>query len=417
MNLEFSPKQAKAIAYDAALQPFLTIHEGAVRSGKTFVDNFLFTNHVRNFKGKDFIVTGYTIGSIERNVLRSMEDMFKVKITTDKYNSFEYYGNRAWCFGADSYDAYKAMQGLTAFGWYGNEVALQHPNTIAEAFNRCSGKDARIFWDTNPDYPDHPIKKLYIDKHGDRLASGRLRILSLHWEIDDNPALTEDYKENLKKSTPKGPWYDRKIRGLWTGAEGVIYEDWNVDRHTCEPFDIPEDWPRFRAIDFGFQHPFVCLWGAQDYDGRLYIYREYVQSKKLISVHARAVRELSAGEQYYWTVSDHDAQERAEYEALDVSTHPADKNVHMGIQHVAERLVLQGDGRPRLQVFRTCPETIRTMSRYQWAPQKPGIARKEEPLKFDDDPPDCVRYMVQEMDGGVDASPQLIQQLTGMKVW
>jgi PBSX family phage terminase large subunit len=414
---EFSRKQKLVIAADVMHHPFITINEGAVRSGKTFVNNFLWTNHVRAFRGKDHIITGYTMGSIERNVLRPLSEMFDVKITLDKFNSFDYFGNHVFCFGADSYDAFKAMTGLTAYSWYGNEVSLQHANTINEAFNRMSGPGGRIFWDTNPDYPDHPIKIDYIDKSGDRLDSGRLRVLSWHWEIDDNPVLTRDYVENLKKSTPPGPWYDRKIKGLWVGAEGIIYENWNKDVHTCAPFKIPQDWPRFRAIDFGYQHPFVCLWGAMDYDGRIYIYREYYQSQKLISVHAAAVRSASQGENYYFTVSDHDAQERAEYENLDVHTKPADKNVHIGIQHVAERLIVQPDGRPRLVVFNNCPETIRTMGRYQWAPQRPGSGKKEEPLKVDDDPPDCVRYMVQELDGGAYQDPRLLSALSGMRVW
>ncbi|MFA6258783.1 MAG: hypothetical protein WCX79_03740 [Candidatus Paceibacterota bacterium] len=417
MITDFSDKQTRVITYDCVKAPLITINEGAVRSGKTIVDNVLWDRHVKKFRGKDFIITGLSIGTIERNIIKSFEETFDVKLKVNQFNAFDLHGNRCHCFGTATYDAHEAMTGLTAYGWYGNEVALSHPNSIQEGFDRCSGNGFRIFWDTNPDYPDHPIKLNYIDKNGEKLKSGRVRVKSWHWQITDNDKLTPEYIENLKRSTPPGPWYDRKIKGLWVGAEGIIYENWSPAVHCCKPFKIPNDWPRFRAIDFGFQHPFVCLWGAMDNDGRLYIYREYVENQKLISVHARTVKQLSAGESYYWTVSDHDAQERAEYENLDVSTKPASKNVDIGIQHVAERLVTQPDGRPRLYVFDDCIETKRTMARYQWAPQRPGSTRKEAPLKVDDDPCDALRYMVEEIDGGGYRDPEVIQALSKMKVW
>ena len=57
------------------------------------------------------------------------------------------------------------------------------------------------------------------------------------------------------------------------------------------------------------------------------------------------------------------------------------------------------------------------MGRYQWAPQKAGSGRKEEPLKEDDDPPDCVRYMVQELDGRPVVPESTMRALANMRVW
>ena len=41
-----------------------------------------------------------------------------------------------------------------------------------------------------------------------------------------------------------------------------------------EPFEIPTEWIKFRAMDWGQAKPYACLWFAVDYDGNLYCYRE-----------------------------------------------------------------------------------------------------------------------------------------------
>lgn len=396
--MKLGKKQRKILIQDRIDTPKILILEGAVRSGKTFLNNVIFYFELRKNTraGKHFIITGHTIGSIKRNVLDSMEEMFGSDCKLDNNACFEIFGNKVHCFGADKYDSYKNMTGMTAAGWYGNEVTLQHDNSIQEAFNRCSDPDARIIWDTNPDYPEHPIKLRFIDKSGERLSSDRLRIQSWHFEIDDNPFLSSEYVENLKKSTPPGMWYDRRIKGLWVAAEGLVYEGWNPNVHVIEPFDIPDDWQRVRGIDWGFVNPFVMLWGAIDHDGRLYIYHEYYATRTLIEYLAKYINGIKG--RYSWTVADHDAQDNAEIRQYGISTKPAQKEVLIGIQNVAERLVVQPDGKPRLMIFRTCPNTKREMGKYCWTERKEGKPVKEEPLKVDDHGPDTIRYIVRRLD-------------------
>ncbi len=52
--------------------------------------------------------------------------------------------------------------------------------------------------------------------------------------------------------------------------EGV----WDASRHVCAPFDIPQEWKRFRSLDWGYAAPYSVLWYAIDYDGKAYVYRE-----------------------------------------------------------------------------------------------------------------------------------------------
>ena len=405
-------KQYEVIRYFNIHQPRHFILEGSVRSGKTHADNMLFLSHVYSFEkpAKDFILTGYTIGSIERNIVKPLADVIGRNIVLDQFGRFDLGPHKVNCFGTNTETAFRAMQGMTSHGWYANEVTTHHQNSIVEAFQRCSGEGTRIFWDTNPDHPYHTVKTDYIDRSGLIDSDGNLAIKSFHFALSDNETLSSEYVETVKRNTPAGMWYDRRIKGLWVAAEGIIYEGFDRTKHTCKPFKIPNDWQRVRGIDFGTVHPFVMLWGAVDPDGRLYIYREYFRTHTLITDHAKKIKELSGmkfddagkvtdkGEKYIWTVSDHDAQERLEYESHDIPTKPANKAVKLGIEYTAQRMAEQIDGRPRVIIFDECTELIRQIGTYRWRPYEEGKPYKEEPLKVDDDGPDVLRYMITELD-------------------
>jgi terminase large subunit-like protein len=45
----------------------------------------------------------------------------------------------------------------------------------------------------------------------------------------------------------------------------------------------------YRAMDFGFVNPFVCLWIQVDDEGCVYVIDEYVRAKATIGVHAKEV--------------------------------------------------------------------------------------------------------------------------------
>ena len=172
-------------------------------------------------------------------------------------------------------------------------------------------------------------------------------------------------------------------------SEGQVYADFDESVHVVKPFAIPADWTRVRAIDFGYTNPFVCLWGALDHDGRLYIYRELYERGVLTSVHAETIKRLSGGERYLLTVADHDAEERAELNKNGVPTEAARKNVQLGIQEVQKRLKER-----RIFFFPSCKRLLSEIDSYTWLPASEERNAKEEPRKLDDHAMDAMRYMV-----------------------
>ncbi len=64
------------------------------------------------------------------------------------------------------------------------------------------------------------------------------------------------------------------LEGRWDLFIGQMFEEWCEEVHVVDPFEIPRHWRRICALDWGFNHPTVVLWGAVDEDGVVWVYRE-----------------------------------------------------------------------------------------------------------------------------------------------
>jgi PBSX family phage terminase large subunit len=275
----------------------------------------------------------------------------------------------------------------------------------------------QLLGDVNPGPANHWIRQ--------REDMGSLLLLETRHE--DNPMLFkrdgtmtaegERYLEKLDQLT--GVRYSRYRLGLWVSAEGMVYEDsYDPSRNIINHFTPPIEWPRYLAIDFGYTHPFVCLWAAMDPDGRLYIYRQHYHTKMLVEDHARIIKAVSHwGEKHgdplpRAIICDHDAEDRMTLERhLGLYTTAAHKTVSDGIQATASRFRVAGDGKARLFVMRDSlvqPDQDLASRKlpmkledepesYIWDTRQ-GMKKGEQPLKESDHALDCVRYLCAHFD-------------------
>lgn len=332
---------------------------------------------------------------------------------------------------------------------------LLHDEWMA-LMTRCTGRAGNVPYpqfigDCNPDIPTHwiinrPTLNVLHTKHTDnptlyvwekyRKDNGRWT-----WQLahDDNgePILTMQGKRTMSAlDSLEGVRYKRGRLGLWVGAEGQVYESFDPEVHIFDPHKFgwvdgrpPNHWRKYVAIDFGYRHPFVAQWWAEDEDGRLYMYREIFFSERTVQEHVTGekstfggMRFHSQGEYYREVICDWDAEDRATLENLTGwDTVNADKRKKVGFDLVIERLKVQADGRPRIMFSRDAlvePDEqlrdryapIRTtdeFASYVWRalPQgKEMSSRDEEPVKKHDDGMDTMRYMVAYLDGDADNS-------------
>jgi hypothetical protein len=318
-------------------------------------------------------------------------------------------GSRLICFGLDSAD--KALSSEYDFG-YINQLEEVTLHEYEQVITRLTGRAGnapytQLMSDCNPGPPTHWILQ--------RQTLRRFRQLHEH-----NPSLfnqrtgqiTEQGTRSLAiLDTLTGIRYKRGRKGLWVAAEGQVYENYDPDIHLIAPFKIPSSWRRYRVIDFGYVNPFVCQWWAVDGDGRLYLYREIYMTGRTVRVHAEQIKQLSAGERIEFTPTDHDAEDRATLRECGIATIPAKKDIRRGIQVVEDRLKVQGDGDPRLFIFRDAlveadPSLYRErpgdlqpvcteqeFSSYVWAVAADGKPKKEVPVDMYNHGMDCVRYI------------------------
>lgn len=99
--------------------------------------------------------------------------------------------------------------------------------------------------------------------------------------IEDNPALYENDPGYVARLEALPEIEKMRLRhGVWDAFEGQVFPELSQRVHGIEPFDIPPEWEKFCVFDWGFGKPFCVHWYAMDYDGVLYLYREWYGCKE-----------------------------------------------------------------------------------------------------------------------------------------
>ena len=176
------------------------------------------------------------------------------------------------------------------------------------------GLTPQVFATTNPGNAGHIWVKNRFVKHG--AYNPYLDPQSEQWRIFipstvyDNPTLMNNdpaYEKRLKALPEKlrRAW----LYGDWDVFEGQFFDKWNEALHVYKSFKIPKEWPRLRAIDWGYSDYFCCLWFAVGPDNHIYVYREFYKNRMTDSEYAERIRSMSkyhdgTDEQIAYTVGD-----------------------------------------------------------------------------------------------------------------
>ena len=225
----FSPKAQDFIDNSDA---FINICHGSVRSGKTIAATWRFLAHIALTDYDEFMISGKTRDTIERNVVRDLIRMIDGSLDY-KYRKFDNYleieNKKIWLIGFSDEGATEKVRGMTVGGWYADELTSASKSTVEMAITRCSVDGAKMFWTMNPESPYHFIYTDYITNQ-ELLDSGTVKCW--HFNLDDNLHLSQRYIDELKRVNRKSQVnYKRNILGQWVIAEGVIYDSFNEDVH------------------------------------------------------------------------------------------------------------------------------------------------------------------------------------------
>jgi phage terminase large subunit len=124
-----------------------------------------------------------------------------------------------------------------------------------------------------PPRPHEQVKEV-VNPNGNKV-----KIYFIPAYLEDNQigvAADPDYDARLKQRA--AGLYSALRKGDWKMFAGQAFPTWTRDRIACTSFEIPEHWPKWRAMDYGFVHPMCTGWLTMDpATKRVYIFRALLQ--------------------------------------------------------------------------------------------------------------------------------------------
>ena len=250
----------------------------------------------------------------------------------------------------------------------------------------------------------HWVKKRYIEPHPPHepfMGKDGLTRKFIPASLQDNPYLAKDGRyEQMLKALP--PTQRRQLLdGDWDVAEGAAFTEFDRLAHVITPFEIPVHWERIKGIDYGYASESACIWGAVDpSDGTLIIYRELYQKNLLGTELGELITSMELSDPFsVQGVLDTACWSRTGTtgptvgETLQQQGHKlrrADKNRIQGKIQIHEYLKITQSGRPRIQIFNTCPNLIRELQGIPLDKSNP----EDVDTRASDHAYDALRYLI-----------------------
>ena len=242
---------------------------------------------------------------------------------------------------------------------------------------------------TNPDAPGHWIKRRLIDGREAAVYSSL---------VSDNPYNPETYTNTLRLLT--GVQRARLLEGKWLQAEGVVYDNFDLNNISYDA-DYNPAWDIIWGVDDGYAvgagigsasyHPRVILFMQITPRGGLNVFDEYSATGELADVSvARALERGYAIPSIAWVDSSAQELQHRLWNA-GIQTANATHPVVEGIRNV-RRMIGDGQGERLIHIHPRCSGLIREMGTYRYAEGFASIGGEPKPLKQDDHFLDALRY-------------------------
>lgn len=403
----FSAQQLTAMTWWSKRSPWrdrdAIICDGAVRSGKTVCMGLgFFLWAMAGFDGMAFGLCGKTITSLRRNVVRvllpllreigfSAEEKLSRNLVEVRWGGHR---NTFYLFGGRDEGSSALIQGVTFAGALLDEVALMPRSFVEQAVARCSVAGSRLWFNCNPDGPQHWFYREWICKARERNA------LYLRFRLEDNPGLSPEVVERYRRSF-SGVFFRRFVLGEWVAAEGLIYDFF--DEGFVKP--VPEGpFDRWAvSCDYGTANP--CSFGLWGRSGGVWyrVKESYFDSRreghqKTDGEYVADMRRLIGGRAVDCVVVDPSAAsfiEALRREGLPVV--PARNEVLAGIRLTAEALKTG-----KIVICEGCADALRELALYRWQGSDVG---PDAPRKENDHAMDEIRYFVSTVLAAGNAAP------------
>ena len=380
------------------------IAHGSVRSGKTVCTLYAFMDSLDDCPDSQIWMSGKTSHTIYDNAIRLL---MEPRGPDDPLAQFRPYlvwksAARELCYkdktigtlGAKDEGAISLFQGKTFSRFYGDEMTLYPESIIDMIDTRLSNPHSQGFGSMNPSAPSHKIKT-WIDK----AEQGDKNYYSMHFTLDDNPFVDEDYKSRVRNSL-SGLFYKRNYLGLWCLAEGAIFDFFDKKIYVVNRPPAAAEY-FVAGIDYGTTNPCACVLvgistGKHTQTGKIaWVEKEYYWDQKKMgrqktdSEYADDIQnflEPYGVKNVY--VDPSAASFKLELQRRRIHVVDANNDVENGIRVMTSEMKRGG-----LFILEDCTNLIREVEGYVWDHKK-SERGWDEPLKKDDHAVDALRYVL-----------------------
>ncbi len=215
-------------------------------------------------------------------------------------------------------------------------------------------------------------------------CQGRARKAEGFFHIDDAIA--------IKARSSRAAW---EAEMLCRGArrDHLVLGEFDLDAHVS-PVGYCPDWPTYRAIDFGYSSPLVCLWLQLTPGGAVHVIDEYVCVRRPLAHHAAEILRRDPPGKITATYVDPAGRAHEAVSGAACTEILAATGIHCCWQAstIAEGLELirsalaPAEGHARLRIDPRCSDLIRSFQTYHYPPA--GAAAPDRPVK--DGPDHCI---------------------------
>lgn len=363
----------------------INLLEGSVSSGKTWISlvcwGFWLATMPQN---QLYLMCGKSLTTLKRNCLIPLEAMFGQSNFSFSTSAKEAYlfGRRVLLEGANDARSEGKIRGLTLQGAYCDELTLFPKDFFVMLLSRLRVPGAKLIATTNPDSPQHWLKREYID----RMAE--LDMLTMRFLLEDNTTLDPQYVAAVKAEYT-GVFYHRFILGEWCVAEGLIYPMFDKAVHVKSLPHPQGEW--YVSVDYGTLNAFSAgLWcydGTTAYRVAEYYYSGREQKRQRTNTqYLQSIQQLTAGKSISAVIVDPTAASFiAELRQAGFLVRKGKNDVVEGIRRTAAALE-QG----KLLFSPDCKNSFREFALYRWDES----SSQDRPIKENDHAMDDIRYFV-----------------------
>jgi PBSX family phage terminase large subunit len=385
-EISFTPHKFQQKVLDSQAEQILVV--AGHRAGKSCVGAvWLIKGIAEDIKAgvkTDYLVLGPTYRILTQSTLKTLFSYWPKGLGSYKKQESLIQlanGGIVWIRSADKPDA---VEGLTAKRVWMDEAALctepTYDKVCQRLVQRKNQPHGRLLMTTTP--YGSPLSWMNV-----RLIELRAQLSYLEYfnfSMADNPYIERTVYDRAK-ATMNESLFQRDFEGRFVKIEGLIYPEFDRSEHTIEPFEIPNHWPKWSGLDYGWTDPTSVLGITYDPETKVfYIFAQYFKSKTAVEKIGEFLKK------YMFSYTLYDPSAVAVMNELrtvcKLRIEPADNNVDVGIQRITK---LWKEN--RLKIFDTCEDLIRELEGYCYE-KTPPSGKAPKPGHDNSHSPDALRY-------------------------